>query len=447
MNNITVKTPCGEVEGVAENGVLRFLGIPYGSAGRFEYPVEVTHWDGVLKALRYGDAPIQKKAFERKGPGDPINFYEREEQGAPECTYSEDCLNLNIWAPENAEKAPVLVVIFGGGEVSGRTHEPMYDGTALAKKGIIVVFISYRLNIFGFLALKALAEKDGKTGNYAFYDQQTAVEWVRHNIRAFGGDPDNMTLAGQSAGAANCETLIKSPLNKGVFKQAIIQSSAGFTTGLKAKDNRESEYRKWQLIYDKSGCKSLDEFTRLPAEELFRLFEEEGGLKPGFCTTLYDANFGSELKNQPCDTKIMIGITSEDVFPAVLYVFSNILAKNQRKKGIDTYRYFFKRQLPGDSNGAWHSSDLWYFYGALAKCWRPFKETDYTLAETMQKYAANFIKTGDPNGPGLKRWAVVGSGKKDSMVFDADMAEMGRPSIFRLIKQTVSGKEPDIKAE
>lgn len=445
MKYSTINTLCGQIQGITKDGVHQFLGIPYGMAGRFEYPVEITHWDGVLNAVQYGDAPIQKKAYEQKESGIPLNFYDRENQGAPECTYSENCLNLNIWSPENAKKFPVLVVIFGGGEVEGRTHEPMYDGTALAKKGVVVVFLSYRLNIFGFLALKALAEKVGKTGNYAYYDLQTAIEWVRHNIMAFGGDPENMTLAGQSAGAANCETLIKSPLNRGVFKQAIIQSSAGFTTGIKAKDNRESEYKKWQSIYDKSGCRSLDEFIQLPAKKLFCLFEKEGGLSPGFCTTIYDDNFGSELKNQPCDTKIMVGITSEDVAPAILYFFSNILSKSQRKKGIETYRYYFKRQLPGDNNGAWHSSDLWYFYGALAKCWRPFVQEDYALSEIMQNYTVNFIKTGNPNGQNLNQWLTVGSGKKDSMIFDAGISQMGKPNIFKMIKQTVIGKGLDMK--
>jgi len=439
MEKVRITCPCGIIEGDKENGICRFLGIRYARAERFSYPSEVTSWDGVYDAHRYGDAPIQKMAFDPVDCSDPRNFYEHETMNNVSCRYSEDCLNLNIWAPEHAENAPVLISIFGGGEVTGRTQELPYDGTELAKKGVIVVFISYRLNIFGFLALKALADRDGKTGNYAYYDQYTAIRWVRHNIRAFGGDPENMTLAGQSAGAANCETQIKSPLNEGVFKQAIIQSSAGFTTVLKAKDNRESEYKKWQPVFDKSGCRSLEEFIALPAETLFRLFEQESASKPGFCTTIYDDAFGSEKKNRPCRTRIMTGITSEDVFPAVLYVFSNLLAKNQKKAGVPTYRYYFKRQLPGDENSAWHSSDLWYFYGALEKCWRPFTSADRELADTMQRYAVNFMKTGDPNGDGLVSWLPVGSSKKDSLMLDAGGAAMGHPGLFKLIRKTLTG--------
>lgn len=440
METVILNSPCGKIAGTRENNVCRFLGIRYAEAERFAYPREVTSWDGVYDAFSFKDAPLQKMAFDSVDCSDPANFYEHETMNGVSCTYSEDCLNLNIWAPANAEKAPVLISIFGGGEVTGRTHELPYDGTALAEKGAVVVFISYRLNIFGFLALKALEERDGKTGNYAYYDQHTAIEWVRHNISAFGGDPDNMTLAGQSAGAANCEAQIKSPLNRGYFRQAVIQSSAGFTTGLKAKDNRESEYRKWQEIYDKSGCTSLDEFIALPAERLFRLFDETSASKPGFCTTLYSEDFGGPFNNGPCDTKIMIGITSEDVFPALLYLFAGILCRSQAKAGKDTYCYYFCRQLPGDDKGAWHSADLWYFYGALKKCWRPFDEWDERLADAMQRYTLNFMRTGNPNGASLPEWKSAGKSAKNAMIFNVPECRMGKMPLLHLIRNTVSGK-------
>ncbi len=440
MEKITVETPCGPVEGIKEDGVCRFLGIRYGRAERFSYPEEVTGWQGLYDAKDYGDAPLQKMAFDDTDCSDPSDFFAYETMKGVKCRYSEDCLNLNIWAPEHAEKAPVLIAVFGGGEVTGRTQELPYDGTALAKKGIVVVFISYRLNIFGFIALKALADRDGKSGNYAYYDQQTAIQWVLHNISAFGGDPENMTLAGQSAGAANCENQIKSPLNKGIFRQAVIQSSAGFVTGLKARDNRKAEYEKWQKIYDRSGCGTLQEFTDLPAEKLFRLFEEACGSSQTFCTTVYSEDFGGEFINQPCDTRIMIGITSEDVFPALLYIFSNILIKNQASRGIPSWRYYFCRQLPGDHRGAWHSSDLWYFYGALKKCWRPFADEDYRLADSMQKYTVNFIMTGDPNGNGMPEWKSLSGKSRDAMIFDVPACRMGKMSIPALIRSTFSAK-------
>lgn len=434
-----VDTLCGKVEGICDEGVRRFLGIPFAKAKRFGYPQEITHWDGILQADHYGDAPLQELAFYPVDTEQSEDFYIKETLKGVHVTYSENCLNLNIWAPEKAENAPVLIVIYGGGLVTGSTDELCYDGTALAKKGIIVVFLSYRLNIFGFLALKALEERDGRTGNYGYYDQQVGIEWIRHNIAAFGGDINNMTLAGQSAGAASCEAQIKSPLNVGYFKQAIIQSSAGFTTCLKAKDNRKKEYEKWQKVYDKSGCSSLDDFISLPAQKLYQLYKEESAGKFAFCNAIYDENFTGPLKNQPCATKIMVGMTSEDVMPYILYVLSGMLAKRQKKGGTDTYRYYFCRQLPGDSNGAWHSSDLWYFYGALHKCWRPFTKEDYILSDNMTSYAANFMKSGNPNGSGLPFWeSFMQSGQ--FMFFDTEKMGMGKPDSLRLLKELLTGK-------
>lgn len=444
MNYVERNTLCGRIRGVLEEGVCRFLGIRYGKADRFSYPTEITQWEGTYDATQYGDAPLQKDAFDPADSNDPKNFFAYETMHNVKCRYSEDCLNLNIWAPEHAENAPVLISIFGGGEITGRTQELPYDGDALAKKGIVVVFISYRLNIFGFLALRSLEERDGKSGNYAYYDQRTAISWVQHNIAAFGGNPSEMTLIGQSAGAANCETQIKSPLNRGVFKQAVIQSSAGFTTGLKVKDNREKEYRKWQKIFDKSNCASLDEFLQLPAETLFRLFEAESKGLPGYCTSIYDENFCSEVRNEPCDTKIMIGITSQDVFPLLLYHFSNVLVKSQQKKNIPSYRYYFQRQLPGDAYGAWHGADLWYCYGSLDKCWRPFTKADYELADRMERYIARFVSCGDPNGDDDPQWLTAGSAKEDFMIFDTDDCWMGHPGLWKLFKGTFFGKYPGI---
>lgn len=443
METVEQIIPCGRITGIKEDGVCRFLGIRYAKADRFSYPEEITEWKGVFDATQYGDAPLQKDAFDPVDCSDPKNFFAYETMNGVCCRYSEDCLNLNIWAPENAENAPVLLSIFGGGEVTGRTQELQYDGTALAKKGVIVVFINYRLNIFGFLALRALTERDGKSGNYAYYDQQTAITWVRHNIRAFGGDPNNLTIAGQSAGAANAETQIKSPLNKGVFRQAILQSSAGFTTGLKAKDNREKEYRKWQRIYDRSRCGSLKAFTELPAETLFRLYEAESSGRIGYCTTIYDEAFGSKQRNEPCDTTVMIGITSQDVMPLVLHYFSNVLHKSQEKVHIPTYRYYFQRQLPGDDYGAWHGSDLWYFYGALQRCWRPFTEEDFALADAFQNRIVRFMTCGNPSDDNVQ-WLPVGASRTDYMVLDADGCRMGHPGLKTLFNVTFFAKYPGI---
>lgn len=289
--------------------------------------------------------------------------------------------------------------------------------------------------LLGFLAMKQLEDENGKSGNYGYYDQYTAIQWVRHNIEAFGGDPSRMTLIGQSAGAASAEAQIKSPLNRGVFQGAIIQSSAGFTTVLKAKDNRESVYRKWEALYRQSGCKSIDEFRKMPVEQLYALFEKVSEKNPiGYATTVYDENFTGNAKNAPCSTNIICSFTSQDVMPLLLFLLCKMLAKSQRGSA-ETYGYYFQRQLPGDTYGAWHGSDLWYTYGTLHRSWRPFSDEDRKLSEIMMDYFVQFIKTGNPNCRNHPEWKPLT--EKKFMIFDADKSQMGRPALGSLLKATL----------
>lgn len=437
MNTIQVTTPCGVVEGFKSDGISCFLGIPYAAAERFAYPREVTSWEGVFRAQQYGPAPIQERAYVSVDASDPKNHYAHEFYQNIETTYSEDCLNLNIWAPEDAKNCPVLVIIYGGGLVSGQNHSGECNGEFLARRGIVTVAMNYRVNIFGFIAMKELEDENGKSGNYGYYDQQTAISWIRRNIQSFGGDPDNMTLIGQSAGAASCETQIKSPLNKGVFKQAIIQSSAGFSTYIKQKKDKSKEYEKWHKVYEKTGCKSIEEFKKLPAKAIYDAFAEASSMQPiGFVTSVYDENFTSEIKNQPCPVKIMCSLTSEDIFAFIFYIMCKYLVRSQSKNGLDTYAYYFRRQLPGDDKGAWHGSELPYLYGPLEDSWRPFGEEDYALRENMISYLINFMKTGDPNGGGLPEWTPYNQSKK-FMVFDEKPPRMGKAEVGRLIKNTL----------
>ncbi len=437
MSTILVTTSCGMVEGLKKGGVNCFLGIPYATAERFSYPQEVTSWDGVYCALKYGPAPIQQRTYVTVDTSNPKNHYEHEFYQNFESDYSEDCLNLNIWAPENADNCPVLVIIYGGGLISGQNNSPECNGEFFAKHGIVAVAMNYRVNIFGFIAMKELEDENGKCGNYGYYDQQTAIAWIRHNIQSFGGDMNNMTLIGQSAGAASCETQIKSPLNKGVFKQAIIQSSAGFSTFIKQKSDNSKEYAKWHQVYEKTRCKSIEEFKKLPAKTLYDAFVEVSAKQSaGFCSSVYDENFTSEIKNQPCPTKIMCSITSEDVMPFVLYWMCKYLVKSQNKNGLDTYTYYFQRQLPGDNKGAWHGSELLYLYNWLPLSWRPFTPEDYELQKNIMAYFVNFIKNGDPNGEELPEWTPHNKSKK-FMVFDENPPRMGKASVAHWIKNTI----------
>lgn len=438
----TIQTPCGLLKGNCEDGVCRYLGIRYATAGRFEYPREVITWSGTYEALAYGPAPIQARAYPDSAHGAEKPFFHREFMEGIQSKYAEDCLFLNIWAPRDAQDCPVLIVIYGGGLTSGQSDETEFDGMAFAKRGVILVTFNYRVNIFGFCALSGLKDAYGRTGNYGYYDQQMAFQWVRHNIRAFGGDPSRMSLIGQSAGAASVETQIKSPLNEGLFQGAIIQSSAGFTTMLKAKDNTAQCYALWQKVYERTGCTSIEQFRIMPARQLFDTWyalAKDNMVQ--YATAVYDENFTSSLKNKPCATKIICGLTAQDTMPIVFYALCKALAKAQWSTA-DTYTYLFCRQLPGDDLGAWHSSDLRYVYGTLAGSWRPFTSADYALSGTMTDYFANFAKMGDPNGEGLTLWQPYTRPAKQFMIFDTDNCKMEKPKVWRLLWETLFYKGP-----
>ena len=438
-SSIYLNTPCGSIRGSLRDGVKRFLGIRYATAKRFEYAQEVTKWEGVYDAISFGPAPIQARTYPQYQ--EPDGHSEKEFLAGEEVTYSEDCLFLNIWAPENAKNCPVLVVIYGGGNMKGHTNEKPLDGTEFAKRGIVVVSMNYRINVFGIMAIPELETPDGRCGNFLYYDQHTAFDFIRHNIASFGGDPENMTLIGQSAGAASCETQIKSPLNKGYFKNAIIQSSAGFATVMKGTENREKLYELWGKVYAETGCTSVEELKTMPAEKLFDAYMRVAAADQlAYANFVYDENFTGHSKNLPCNVNIICGMTSEDVMPLILYVMMRLLAKKQLGSA-NTYSYYFCRQLPGDDLGAWHSSDLWYTYGALEKCWRNFTKEDRELSNRMMDYFTNFICTGDPNGSELPVWPPYRKGKNRFMHFDVGECSAKRPPVGKIIHTTFFKKK------
>lgn len=220
-----IRAPAGAIKGLSEDGLRVFKGIPYAAppvgALRWKPPVEAPAWSGVRDAERFGPACLQP-------PPRPGNIY-----ADPLESMSEDCLSLNIWAPAQASKAPVLVWIHGGALISGASSEPMYDGAALARRGgLVVVSINYRLGVLGYLAHPELSAEspDKVSGNYGLLDQIVALRWVRRNIAAFGGDPDNVTIAGESAGGLSVMYLMASPKARGLFSKAIAESAYMIST-------------------------------------------------------------------------------------------------------------------------------------------------------------------------------------------------------------------------
>jgi len=222
--NPVVDAPAGAVRGTAEGNLHVFRGIPFAQppvgALRWRAPVPLARWKGVRAATEFGAACHQP-------PPRLSNIY----VGKP-MPMSEDCLTLNIWAPANANKAPVFVWIYGGALQSGASRDPIYDGKRLAERGVILVSINYRLGVLGWLAHPELSKEspDGISGNYGLLDQIRALTWVKDNISAFGGDPANVTIAGESAGALSVMYLMTSPLARGLFSKSIAESAYMIST-------------------------------------------------------------------------------------------------------------------------------------------------------------------------------------------------------------------------
>ena len=220
-----VEAPAGAVSGEALEGVHVFRGIPYAAPPtkqlRWRPPVAAASWDGVRDATRFGPACHQP-------PSRPGSIYAAAETPA----MSEDCLSLNVWAPADADNAPVFVWIHGGSLVAGNGSEAMYDGARLAAQGLVVVTINYRLGVLGYLAHPQLSEEspDGVSGNYGLLDQVEALRWVQRNIAAFGGDPGRVTIAGESAGALSVMYLMAAPPAHGLFQRAVAQSAYMIST-------------------------------------------------------------------------------------------------------------------------------------------------------------------------------------------------------------------------
>ncbi len=442
-----VTTPCGVVQGTAGaiSGTAAYKGIRYATAGRWEYPKEVTAWAGVYDATRYGSCSYQPRAFYDEEKMPEKAFYYNEFRKGETYTYSEDCLFLNIFAPETAregDKLPVLLYIHGGGFTGGCGHEKHFDGPVWPTRGVIAVTINYRLGPLGFACLPELMEEAGHTGNYGLYDQHTALQWIHRNIAAFGGDPANVTIMGQSAGGMSVQQHCLSPLSEGLFHRAVMSSGGGVHKALSA-PSCEALYDFWHAVMERAGCADLAAFRALPADRLFEAWkaakkEVKGG---GRATSpVVDGRLivgrGTEILAAGRQMKIpyMAGSTSEDIMPPIIYQ----MAKDWCATQETGYAWFFDRRLPGDKHGAWHSSDLWYWFGTLKNCWRPMEEKDRALSAQMVDYLCNFAKTGDPNGEGLPRWDSAAGGKVLRM--GEGETRMGKASKLKLFYTMFTNK-------
>ena len=438
-----VKTPCGEVRGTAGRvaGTVAYKGIRYATAGRWEYPKQVTAWEGIYDATAYGHCSYQPRAFYDEELNEKKYFYYNEFRKGETYTYSEDCLFLNVFTPEDVKEGdnlPVLVYIHGGGFTGGCGHEKHFDGPVWPAKGIIGVTINYRLGPMGFVCLPELREEAGFTGNYGLMDQMTAIQWVKDNIAAFGGDAENITIMGQSAGAASVQMQCQSPLTDGLFQKAVMSSGCGLGGMMACK--LETSMAFWQEVMKRAGCENLAAFRALPVDKLFEIWqtakkEIKGGNAAAFPVT--DGHFavaGTPAKKIP----YMAGSTSHDMAPPILQSMTRKWISNREKP---SYTWYFDRMLPGDDCGAWHSSDLWYWFGTLPNCWRPMEQKDYDLSEQMVSYLCNFVKTGDPNKAAvLPTWIASDKGQNRVLRLGERATGMGKPSMVKMIGTMLTNK-------
>lgn len=449
-----VNTPCGPLRGMAGRlpGTAAYKGIRYARAGRWEYPVQVTAWDGEYDASRYGSCCYQPRAFYNEAEVPEKAFYYHEFRQGEHYDYSEDCLFLNIWTPEGArpgDNLPVIVYIHGGGFTGGCGHEKHFDGPVWPLHGVIGVTINYRLGPLGFACLPQLEREAGLTGNYGLYDQLAALQWIHGNIAAFGGDPGRVTIMGQSAGAMSVQQLCLTPLSEGLFAGAVM-SSGGGVSRLLTPSKPEKHFPFWQAVMERCGCRDLDQLRAVEPERLFAVWQaakkevKGGGQATAPCL---DGQFiragGVELLKAGRQRAIpyLTGSTSEDMMPPIIHKMAASWARAQADQGKrDSYCWFFDRQLPGDGCGAWHSSDLWYWFGTLDNCWRPMTPQDHALSAQMAGYLTNFAKTGDPNGGGLPRWEAMSRSQRQVNRLGESPTHMGGVNMPQLIKTMFTNK-------
>ena len=446
-----VNTPCGPVRGTQGRleGTVAYKGIRYATAGRWEYPKLITGWEGTYDATAYAHCAFQARAFYDEAKNEKKQFYYKEFRKGETYTYSEDCLFLNIFTPESAkegDKLPVLFYIHGGSFTGGCGFEKHFDGPVWPQKGVIGVTINYRLGPWGFLCLPQLKEEAGHTGNYGLYDQMMAMQWVHENIAAFGGDPENVTIMGQSAGAMSVQQHCLSPLTDGLFSKAVMSSGGGVSKMMSVKPE-ESAYPFWQAVMEKAGCETLEQFRSISPEQVYNAWQAAKKEVKGAgmaVSPVLDGKFivgtGVDLlaagkqKNIP----YMVGSTSEDIVPPIIQGMARKWCAAQERP---SYTWFFDRQLPGDDNGAWHSSDLWYWFGTLPNCWRPMEQKDYDLSDQMADYLCNFVKTGNPNKGGkLPTWIASDKNQKRVLCMGEKETHMGKPNMIKMIRTMLTNQ-------
>ena len=483
-----VATQAGLVSGTpgTAKDVTVFKGVPFAAPPvgglRWKAPQPAKPWSGVRAADRYANVCMQAPGKGRLNLATDLPDSPR---------MSEDCLYLNVWTPaaRRGQKLPVMVWLYGGAYTEGAGSMPISDGNALAKKGVLVVSFNYRVGALGFLSHPELTAESGHdaSGNYALMDAIAALRWVKANIAAFGGDPDNVTIFGQSAGACMDAALVGSPEAKGLFRRAISESGAWMGLGIAKMTPRAKAEAQTVEAAQKLGLNTLAELRAMPAEEVLAKLPRQGMIADGWIVPQDLSDTFAQGRQNPVD--VLVGSNGEEgaftagfgppmtaqawrdgaakrwgslanlgltAYPAATdeqakavsaMPFSDAMAwqmrlyaDSQARIGKQAWLYLFTNHAPyapGVKNlGAVHASDVAYVFDNLAL---PHEYPDGSspelasadprqraFADQVSSYWVNFARTGNPNGPGLPPWpAAKDLGPTQAMVLDANRSGRG----------------------
>ncbi len=473
-----VKTDSGRLKGVTAQGVTSFKGIPYAVAPvgdlRWRPPQPVKPWSGVRPASEYG-ADCMQKPF----PGDaaPLGV-----------TPAEDCLYMNVWIPASgaAKKLPVLVWIYGGGFVNGGSSPAVYDGSQFAKRGVVFVSFNYRLGRFGFFGFPALTSENPTEphGNYAYMDQIAALKWVRRNAAAFGGDPGNVTLFGESAGGGSVFAMLTSPLSQGLFQKAIIESGGGRSglfpprylskvspTGMPSAETAGLAFAKKAGVSGE-GPEALAALRKLPAEAVTDGLNMATMMTPTYAGPMIDGHVIVETPDaayaagRGAKIPLIAGANSQDIGFNSAKTMDELLGRfgangdkakaafdpastgNVRQVGTlvaadqmmieparftvrtlaaagqPAYEYRFSYvalSMRKQWKGAPHATEIPFVFDTVeARYAKDLAPQDKATAEAANTYWVNFAKTGNPNGKGLPEWPAYDAKTDQLMDFTPD---------------------------
>ncbi len=500
-----VTTSNGKVEGVSRKAgkVEAFLGIPYAAPPvgdrRWRAPEAPERWEGIRKCDHFPNYAMQARLSKELLAYMP---YSEEWFVGENDVISEDCLYLNLWKPAGTRagaKLPVLFIIHGGGFSAGSGSVVSLSGENMAEKGVLVVAINYRVGVFGFLAHPELSAESeyGVSGNYGILDQIAALKWVRDNIEAFGGDPENITISGESAGAISVEILYESPLAKGLFQKASAQSGSELLfTGMRedigcpyARTLQEGE-QEGLAFMGKMTCDDIAQLRGMRADELLASGYAPWPVrddyvwpaKPDELLASCSQNDVPLLIGSNADEGTAFGVvlpgTKEDFLKKVQAVYGEKAneclclypivdtdpgraaqcefrdrnwgyamyhwARQQEAHGIaNVFLYYYTHPTPGIAYGAFHSSELPYYYSNLDLMPSHWEEEDRKLSERMSAYLLNFVQTGNPNGEGLPEWIPFADVSDQIMKWDSDTGMVENPNLsaMKLLEQVFEGSE------